>query len=531
MVVEPPSEPTTKLSTVEFILLVISLCFAIFCQALDNTIIATAIPRITDEFNSLDDVGWYASGYLLTTCAFQLSYGKLYNLFPIQWVFLVCLGIFELGSLVCGATPNSVGLIMGRVVAGIGSGGVFVGAILIIANTVPLAKRPIFNGVFGAMFAIASVAGPLLGGAFTDHVTWRLCFYINLPFGLISAICVLFFLRKMPKPPKASLPLKEKMKEFDLIGLLIFIPTIVCLLLALQWGGSTYSWSNGRIIALFVVAGLLLTVFIGVQIWQKDRATVPFSVIKQRTVWASALYSLCLFGSFISLIYYIPIWFQAIKGDTATESGIHNLPVVLGVVVMSMLSGGAIFAVGYYTWAPLLSSVVASIGGGLLTTLGPNTDSAHWIGYQALYGVGLGIGLQVPIIAIQTALPEEQISEGTAIVMFIQTFGGSVFISVAQNIFNNKLIANVAAAGVPVNPAALLGTGATQLAALVPPSFLPQLRVAYNKAITETFYVAVATAALSIVGSALIPWFSVKNKPGEKKDTKKAEQKTEENDV
>ena len=162
-------------------IITIALCFVVLCVALDNTIIATAIPRITDDFHALGDVGWYGSAYLLTTCAFQLLFGKFYSFFSIKWTFLTALGVFELGSLVCGVAPNSVALIVGRAIAGVGAAGLFSGALIIVAYTVPLQKRPTYTGFISGMYGVASVVGPLMGGAFTDHVTWRWCFYINLP--------------------------------------------------------------------------------------------------------------------------------------------------------------------------------------------------------------------------------------------------------------------------------------------------------------------------------------------------------------
>ncbi|KAL9096258.1 MAG: hypothetical protein Q9165_001781 [Trypethelium subeluteriae] len=304
------------------------------------------------------------------------------------------------------------------------------------------------------------------------------------------------------KNPRWSLPLKEKFYNLDVLGLAALIPTIVCLLLALQWGNSKYPWKNVRIIVLFILSGLLFGIFVGLQIWQKDQATVPISVMKRRTVWACSVFSFLLFGSFLAITYYLPIWFQAIKDNTATQSGIHNLPSILGTVILSFMAGGLVFGLGYYTWACIIASILAAVvsqkllcrwklapeindmrlltrrviqGAGLLSTLTPESDSAYWIGYQVAYGAGVGI-----------------------------------------NVFNNKLIENVIAQKIPVNPASLLSQGATRISSLVDPVYLDQLKLAYNAAITQTFYVSVATAGLSIFGSAFIPWLSVKK---EKKPT------------
>jgi MFS family permease len=247
----------------------------------------------------------YGSAYLLTACGFQLIFGKLYTFYPLKWVFLIALGIFEIGSLVCGAAPTSTDLIIGRAVAGLGSAGIFSGAILIIAQSVPLHRRPVYTGIISAMYGIASVAGPLMGGAFTDILTWRWCFYINLPFGGFAAVFILLLLPEPKKDRPARLSLKEQILQMDVEGSLCFLPGVIALLLALQWGGSKYAWSDGRIIGLFIVFGVLLIAFVAIQVWKQEKATVPPRVFMNRSIWSCALYITCFGGSFFIILYYV----------------------------------------------------------------------------------------------------------------------------------------------------------------------------------------------------------------------------------
>ncbi|CZS94684.1 probable DHA14-like major facilitator; ABC transporter [Rhynchosporium graminicola] len=495
-------------------LISLALCLSVFLIALDNTIIATAIPKITDQFHSLPDVGWYGSAYLLTTASFQLLFGKFYTFFSIKYVYLVAIGIFEVGSLICGVAPNSTALIVGRAVAGLGSAGIFSGALIIVAYSVPLVKRPMYSGFIGAMYGIASVAGPLLGGVFTDKATWRWCFYINLPIGAITMIVILFFFKAPHREAVKSQGWKEDIKAFDIYGTAVFLPAIISLLLALQWGGTKYAWGSWRTILLFVMFGVLVSAFIAIQFWKQETATIPPKIMKQRTMWSACFFSFAMGSFFLLLVYFLPIWFQAVKGASAVQSGIDNLPLVLSLIIVSILSGIGVTLSGYYAPFMVGGTVFGAIGVGLLSTLTPDSSNSMWIGYQCIAGIGIGLGMQQPLIAVQTVLDISLVPIGTSIVIFVQTLGGALFVSIGQNVFSNGLVEGLAKYAPSVDPLSVLRIGATSLQSSpdLNKADLPGVIMAYNDALTKAFLVAAIMAAVTIIGSGAIEWRSVKGK-------------------
>lgn len=440
----------------------------------------------------------------------------MYTFYSIKTVFILSIVIFEAGSALCGAAPNSTSLIVGRAIAGVGSAGIFSGALVIIAYSVPLVKRPIFTGIIGAMYGIASIAGPLLGGVFTDKVSWRWCFYINLPFAVPTLGFIAFFFHSPPRKAEAQVTWRERIVQLDLLGTAVFIVDIVCCLLALQWGGSSYPWSNWRVILCFVLFGLLTIIWLFIQWKAGDNATVPFRIVKQRSVASAVFFSFTIGAAFFIFIYYVPIWFQAIKGVSAFKSGIMTIPMVLALVIANIASGVGTTVVGWYVPFYYLSVVLSAIGAGLLTTFKSSTGAGEWIGYQVIYGLGIGFGMQQSLITIQTVLPLKDIPTGTALAMFSQTFGGALFVSVGQNVFSNRLVKGIMADTTGLDPTLFLHAGATNLKNVVPEGQLPGVQRAYNTALTNTWYIAVAMICLSAIGAAFVEWKSVKGvKPGQ----------------
>jgi MFS transporter, DHA2 family, glioxin efflux transporter len=250
-----------------------------------QSIISTAIPRITSEFNSLADVGWYGSAFFLTLAAAQSVWGKVYQYFSLRGTFIVSIVVFEIGSLICAVAPNSPTIIAGRAIQGIGGSGSTLGSYAIAAFIAPPEQVPIIIGLIGCVFSVSSVVGPLLGGVFTQDVTWRWCFWINLPIGCIAVVTVLLFFRTPPHAkPATKTTLREMILSFDPIGVVLLVASLVCYFLALQWGGTTKAWNSSDVIGTLIGWLLLSAAFAVNEWWQKDRALVVLRMWKVRSI-------------------------------------------------------------------------------------------------------------------------------------------------------------------------------------------------------------------------------------------------------
>ncbi|KAI1662199.1 MFS general substrate transporter [Daldinia decipiens] len=497
-------------------LIILSLCMGVFLVALDQTIIAPALGAITSEYGSVGDIGWYGSSYLLTSTALQPLYGKVYRIFDIKYSFLGAIALFELGSLVSAMAPSSTAFIIGRAVAGMGSAGLFSGSIVILSYTLPLRRRPLMFGMFGCMWGIASVAGPLLGGAFTDHLTWRWCFYINLPIGGLAMAVIFFFLKIARVNNPDGQPFLARVLELDLIGAVVLMPAIIMLLLALQWGGSRFPWSDRRIIGLFAGAGAMALIFIGIEHYQQDKGLLPPRFFKDRNLLCAMLFAAFFGASFFPLIYYLSLYFQAIQGDSAVRAGIKLLPLLISVVVSSIISGALITATGYYNPFILVEIAMVAVGAGLITTLDLHTPFANWFGYQVLDGLGVGIGFQASVIVVQNVVSRELVPQATSCVQFFQSLGGALFIAVAQTVFQNGLINGLARDAPHLDPELFTHSGASQvrqvLSSIGQERMLNAVLGAYMSGLRHTYYISAAAATVAFLAALGLQWKKIEKK-------------------
>ncbi|BGP57253.1 hypothetical protein JCM8202_002830 [Rhodotorula sphaerocarpa] len=502
--------------------------------ALDQTILAPALPVIASKFQALDEIAWIASAYFLTQTAILLLYGQILTLFDRKWTYIAAITIFEIGSLLCAVAVNVQMLIFARAFAGCGAAGIFVSVLSIIAEVTRLEDRPKLLGLFGAVFGISSVVGPLMGGVMTDRVTWRLCFYINLPIGALTILAILFILGPQPPPPMREdvrLYTERKFRRWtfgswcppqgsfafrafalDYIGTGIMIGCIACLVLGLQWGGSKYAWSSGPVVATLVVFAALIPVII---VWEWKFAgpsrILPLSYFVDRTQAGACL--VAFFAMFVLLTgtYYLPTFFEATRFHSAQKSGIDILPFMLGVVVCSALAGAIISYWGYYWPFLVFGPMFCSVGGGLLYTVTEQTPMSRIIGYQIVLSMGVGLVLQNPIIAVQADCDdEEKIPQKTALVSFAQLVGGTIGIAIASSVFGTRLTSALHDFA-PEAPFELVRNSVQAIPEL-PKALQPGVIHAYVLGLRNVFIIAVPAGALMSLSALMIRNLSVKGK-------------------
>lgn len=505
------AEDETKYPTgIQFWLIIICIALVLIFLGLDNSIVSTAVPRITDDFHTIADVGWYSSALRLCASSFAFMFGKVYTLFPLRPVFLGSLATYMCGSLLSATAPSSIIFVLSRAICGLGQAGVIQGAFYMLTHIVPLRKRPRIAGALGGIESIASIAAPSLGGLIVGTLSWRWCFWINLPTGALSFAVIAFALKFDQDLP--SLTFWQKIVALDLIGNALFVPSLTCLFLAFSWAGTAYPWNSGKVISLFVVFAILLAAFVYLQYRKGDKATLPSRIVTNRSVVAGALFAACTNSVMNVFEYYLPTYFQTIREYTPVQSGYLMLPCLLGYLIAMVAHGVAVSAIGYYVPLMLLASTTMPIFAGLMTTFTPSTTVVKMVGYSAAMGFAGGIGFQGPQSAVQTALAEKDASLGLSVIIFAQSIGPAVSIAVAQTIFLNRLSENLQLLVPGLNPKAVDNLGLSDIKTLVGKESLEKALALFDTSLMQTWYLAVGLACLTIVGSITMEWGSVKHK-------------------
>ncbi|WFE59263.1 MDR family MFS transporter [Micromonospora sp. WMMD712] len=485
-------------------LLMFGLMTGMLLAALDQTIVGTALPTIVGELGGIDHYSWVVTAYLLASTASTPLYGKMADLYGRRPVFLFSIGTFLLGSLLAGLSQDMTQLIVTRGVQGLGAGGLMTLAFTIISDVVSPRERGRYQGLFGAVFGIASVAGPLVGGYFAE-ANWRWIFYLNVPLAIL-AIVVCYHVMRL-------IPFQRREHAIDWLGAALLVAGVSCLLLALSWGGTSYAWGSAVIVGLFAAGAVLGGLFL-LQEARVAEPILPLRLFRSRTFalanGAGFVLGLVMFGSII----FIPLYLQIVKGASPTRSGLLMLPMMAGIIVTSILTGRAMTRIGRYKWFPVAGSAVLLAGMLLFTRLAVDTSLWLAFGYLTVIGVGLGLSMQSLILAVQNSVGPRDLGAGTSSATFFRSLGGSFGVAILGAVLSSRLADQLAArmpAALaqlpPQQRAAVLAGGGNNVSINDPATILAlpgPVRAAIQAAFVESLHLVFLTTGLIAVVAVLV---------------------------
>ncbi|MCV7259092.1 MDR family MFS transporter [Mycobacterium shimoidei] len=484
----PDALDNTLVSTQRRNLIFLAIMLGMLLAALDQTIVATALPTIVADLGGAGHQSWVVTSYLLASTIVTALVGKLGDLFGRKAVFLSAIVFFVVGSVLCGLSRSMVMLVLARAVQGVGGGGLTVTAIALIGEVIPLRERGRYQGALGAVFGVTTVVGPLLGGYFTDHLTWRWAFWINLP---VSAVVLAVATATIPTLAERAKPV------IDYVGIIFIGLGAAGLTLATSWGGTTYPWGSAPIIALFVGSAVALGMFM----WVETRSAAPILPIR---LFGNPVFTVCCVLSFVvgfamlGALTFLPTYMQFVDGVSATASGLRTLPMVIGMLTTSMVSGILVGRTGRYKLFPIAGTAVMVIAFVLLSRMGPATSALVQSLYLVILGAGIGLCMQVLVLVVQNTSSFDDLGVATSGVTFFRTigssFGAAIFGSLFTNFLQSRLGPALSASGAPAAAASSPG-----LLHGLPAQTAGPIVGAYADALSKVFGWAAPVAAVGLV--------------------------------
>lgn len=505
---QPPEEPPQRGGSAQehvsgnVLVSIGALLLGLLLAALDQTIVSTALPTIVSDLGGLEHLSWVVTAYLLASTAATPLWGKLGDQYGRKRLFQIAIVIFLIGSALCGAAQNMPQLIGFRALQGLGGGGLIVLSMAIVGDVVAPRERGRYQGLFGAVFGATSVLGPLLGGLFTEHLSWRWVFYINLPVGVVALAVIATALH---------IPRKSTRHVIDYLGTFLIAAVATCLVLVASLGGTTWGWSSPQIIGLAVLGVVLIVAFVAVE-RRAAEPVLPLKLFRVRTFTLAAVISFIVGFAMFGAMTYLPTFLQVVQGITPTMSGVHMLPMVFGMLISSTTSGQIVSRTGRWKVFPIAGTGVTALGLLLLHRLDEGSSTAEMSAYFFVFGLGLGLVMQVLVLIVQNAVSYEDLGVATSGATFFRSIGASFGVAIFGTIFasrlGDKLTDALKGTSLPpgVTPDGLESDprGISQL----PPAVRPEALHAYASSITDVFLYA---APVALVGFVLA-WFLKEDK-------------------
>jgi len=503
-----PEKPPRDIHGWKWYLTVVSILFSTFLYALDATVVADLQPVIIEEFGQINKLSWLSVGFLLCATITTLFWGRIYGQFDAKWLYIFHVAIFEVGSALCGAAPSMDVMILGRAITGLGGSGLYVGCMTLIAGTTTMTERPLYVSGTGFTWGLGIVLGPVIGGAFSQSaVGWRWAFYINLFIGAACAPVYLFLIPSRDPRPGASF--RDRASDMDYPGTILQAGALTTFFVALNMGGVTYPWDSGRIIALFVLSGVLFIILGVQQVWNifttQARRIIPVQFFRSRMVLI--LFSATAAGGACSFvpIYMVPVFFQFTRGDGPLDAGVRLLPYIVLMVVTVFVNGALMSKLGYTMPWYLGGGLLVVAGSALMYTVDQETATGRVYGFTVLLGIGVGMFLQASFSVAQAVVDLENIAPAISFITLAQTVGITMALAIANAILLNDSQAKIQAI-LPDVPAASIQASILGSRSELVKSLSPELKIRVLDAIVSAIG---KTYSLTIAGGGLVALLSL----------------------